>query len=246
MSKDPIIELNNVTFGYEKRPVLSDACLKVFPADFLSIVGPNGSGKSTLMKLMLGLLEPNRGKVLLFNQETMSFKDWHRLGYLSQKASSFNPDFPATVREIVGAHAGAKKGLIKPMTKQDWEITDAAIEKVGLKEKRNCLAGRLSGGQQQRLFLARILVNQPEILFLDEPLTGIDAQAQGSLQQLLVDLHQNHSLTIVMVTHDIAYASTTSTRLVCIHNQRLFEHNPLEYSEEYLKERGLSQLYHFH
>jgi len=246
MNHDPIIELQSVTFGYSQRLILTEADLKVFPGDFLSIVGPNGSGKSTLMKLMLGLLKPDKGKVLIYNQETASFNGWSRLGYLSQKATSFNPNFPATVREVVGAHTGTRKGLIKSMTRKDWEITDEILESLGLGNEKNCLVGRLSGGQQQRVFLARILVNCPEILFLDEPLVGIDIQAQEALQQLLMDLHKNRNMTIIMVTHDITYASTSSTRLVCIHNHKIFEHNPLEYSKTYIQERGLSHLYHLH
>lgn len=246
MNNNPLIELQSVTFGYDHKLILREADLKVFPGDFLSIVGPNGSGKSTLMKLMLGLLKPSEGNVLIYNQETASFNGWSRVGYLSQKATSFNPNFPATVREVVGAHTGTGRGLIKAMTKQDWKITDEVIDSLGLAKERNCLVGRLSGGQQQRVFLARILVNRPEILFLDEPLVGIDIQAQEALQQLLKDLHKDYNLTIIMVTHDITYASTNSTRLVCIHNHKIFEHNPLEYSKTYLQETGLSQLYHLH
>ena len=225
---------------------MDEANLKVYPSDFFSIVGPNGSGKSTLIKIMLGLLKPQKGEALLFGQDTNCFNQWHRLGYLSQKATAFNPTFPGTVREIVGIHAGIKNGLTRRMTGQDWEKVDAAIERVGLSHQRNSLVGKLSGGQQQRVFLARILVNQPEILLLDEPLVGIDAEAQESLQHLLEDLHNSQKLTIIMVTHDIAYASQTATRLVCIHHQRIFEHNPLDYSKSALQERGLTQLYHFH
>lgn len=241
-----IVTLDNVTFCYDQKLILEGASLKVFPSDFLGIVGPNGSGKSTLMKLMLGLLKPNKGTVQIFNQDTAVFDGWRRLGYLSQKATSFNPKFPATVREVVGAHASTKGGLIKGMTRQDWEITDAAIDLVGLSRERHSLVGQLSGGQQQRVFLARILVNSPEILFLDEPLVGVDAQAQETLQQLLDELHKKHKMTIIMVTHDINYAAANSTRLVCIHRHKIFEHNPLEYSQAFMQQSGLSQLYHFH
>lgn len=246
MQNNPVIEVSDLTFRYGRKTILEEAALEVFPSDFLSIVGPNGSGKSTLLKLILGLLKPQSGKVLLFGQEAGSFNQWPKLGYLSQKATSFNPTFPATVREVVGAHAAAKRSLVKRMTRKEWELTDSAIDRVGLGDQRNCLVGKLSGGQQQRVFLARILVNCPEILLLDEPLVGIDPAAQDALQQLLNDLHRNQNLTIVMVTHDITYAAATSTRLVCIHQHRIFEHNPQDYSTAFIQEKGLSQLYHFH
>jgi zinc transport system ATP-binding protein len=242
----PVVEVQNVTFAYDRRLILEDASLRVYPADFLSIVGPNGSGKSTVIKIMLGLLKPEKGTVKLFGREASSFKDWRKLGYLAQKATSFNPTFPATVREVVGAHTGSAKGLSRTMSRRDWEVTDAAIEKVGLAKERNSLVGRLSGGQQQRVFLARILVNKPEVVLLDEPLVGIDRPSQEALRSLLLDLHQNHQLTIIMVTHDITYASATSTRLVCIHNHGIYEHDPLSFSIESIQDYGLSQLYHFH
>ncbi len=242
----PVVELQNATFAYDRRVILEDADLKVYPEDFLSIVGPNGSGKSTLIKIMLGLLKPAQGRALLFGQEAGSFKEWQKLGYLAQKATSFNPTFPATVREVVGAHTGSAKGFGKPMSRKDWEITDAAIEQVGLIKEINSLVGRLSGGQQQRVFLARILVNKPQVVLLDEPLVGIDVPSREGLQGLLQNLHKNAKLTIIMVTHDITYASATSTRLVCIHNQRIFEHNPLDYSMEAFQDTALSQLYHVH
>lgn len=246
MNKSPVIELRSVAFAYDRKTILDGADLKVYPSDFLSVVGPNGSGKSTLIKIMLGLLKPQKGKVLLFGQDTNCFNQWHRIGYLSQKATTFNPTFPATVREVVGIHAGTRRGLVKRMTARDWERVDAALEKVGLADQKNSLVGRLSGGQQQRVFLARILVNQPEVLLLDEPLVGIDAAAQEYLQSLLEDLHSSQKLTIIMVTHDITYASQTATRLVCIHHHRIFEHNPLDYTESALQQRSITQLYHFH
>lgn len=242
----PVVEMQNVTFAYDRRLILENASLQVYPADFLSIVGPNGSGKSTVIKIMLGLLKPTQGKVMLFGQKANAFKDWRKLGYLAQKATAFNPTFPATVREVVGAHTGSAKGLGRAMSRKDWEVTDAAIEQVGLAEERHSLVGKLSGGQQQRVFLARILVNKPEVVLLDEPLVGIDKPSQEALQSLLLDLHKNQQLTIIMVTHDITYASVTSTRLVCIHNHGIFEHDPLSYSMEEFQDSGLSQLYHFH
>lgn len=246
MNDTPLVEIKDVTFGYDRRLILDKASLSINAGDFLSIVGPNGSGKSTLIRLMLGLLKPQEGKVLLFGREAASFNQWPRLGYLSQKATAFNPTFPATVREVVGAHVGAQGGIFGRKSPGDWAKVDAVIDRIGLSDYRDCLVGQLSGGQQQRVFLARILVNQPEILFLDEPLVGIDANAQESLQELLNDLHRNHNLTVVMVTHDIAYAANTSSRLVCIHQQKIFEHNPVDYPKKLAGEKGLSQLYHFH
>lgn len=246
MRNENVVEIVDVSFGYDRGLLLDKVNLCINSSDFLGIVGPNGSGKSTLIKLMLGLLKPQSGKVLLFGQEASSFSQWSRLGYLSQKATSFNPNFPATVREVVGAHAGAKAGLWGRLTPAEWDKVDSVIARVGLADFRHSLVGKLSGGQQQRVFLARLLVNQPEVVLLDEPLVGIDTAAQESLQALLEDLHRNQKLTVIMVTHDIAYASNTANRLVCIHQQKIFEHNPLDYPQRMVQEHGLSRLYHFH
>ncbi|HBT19828.1 MAG TPA: zinc ABC transporter ATP-binding protein [Peptococcaceae bacterium] len=243
---EKIIEVKDITFSYGSKTILENASLTVFRSDFLAVVGPNGSGKSTLIKLILGLLKPQKGKILIFNTPVEAFNQWKKIGYLSQRAAFFNSHFPATVREVVGAQASAHLGFLKPMRPKDWERVEKSLEMVGLSELGNCLVGRLSGGQQQKVMLARILVAEPELLFLDEPMVGLDPESQESLYMLLEKLHKEQGLTIVMVTHDISGTVKRVNRMVCIHQNKILEHDPQLYKDKKITHSYITQLYHLH
>ncbi|NLO89755.1 MAG: ABC transporter ATP-binding protein [Clostridia bacterium] len=246
MQREKVIEIQDITFSYDRKIILENASLTVYRGDFLAIVGPNGSGKSTLVKLMLGLLRPQRGKIFILGKPVEYFNQWEKVGYLSQRAAYFNPHFPATVREVVGAQASAHLGFLKPMRPKDWEKVEKALDTVGLSELSNCMVGRLSGGQQQKVMLARMLVAEPELLFLDEPLVGLDPESQESLYTLLKRLHQECVLTIIMVTHDISGIIKRVNRMVCIHQNKILEHDPRLYRDKKITPGYIAQLYHLH
>ena len=159
-----LVELKEVTFGYDEQIVLKDVSLEVYKGDYLGIIGPNGSAKSTLLKLMLGIEEPLKGMIRLFDKEIHKFKQWNKIGYVSQKANSFNKSFPATVEEIVEANLNAVKKNQKNVTKSNKELINEVLEIVKMKDYKNRLIGNLSGGQQQRVFIAKALVSEPELL----------------------------------------------------------------------------------
>ena len=249
MSKKSILEVKDLSFSYGNKPILSNANLNIQQSDFIAVVGPNGSGKSTLLKIMLGLLKPNRGSITLMGQDPASFNQWDRIGYIPQRAAAFDPTFPATVKEVLEAHQSAHLGLFKFLKTQHKERVREVLELVGLSHCADSMVGKLSGGQQQRVFLARTLVTRPDLIFMDEPMAGIDTESQSSLYTLLSGLHENHRLTLIMVTHDIISAAQRVNRMVCIYNQEIIEHNPKEYMKKQLfKERDgfLSQFYHLH
>ena len=191
--KEKIISLDKITFAYPGNPpVLEDTNLEIYTGDFVVILGPNGSAKTTLLKIMLGLLKPQKGTIKIGTSSIAS----PLIGYLPQK-TSFNQSFPATVQEIL--ELTNKKSFF-----QNGDPTGqikAVLKKVKLQEKSNSLLGTLSGGQLQRVFLARALLNNPQILFLDEPVNNLDIQAQDELYELLHNFHQE-GLTIITVTHD--------------------------------------------
>jgi zinc transport system ATP-binding protein len=198
-----ILEVNNLSFSYPDKSILHRLSFCVDKGDFLCIVGTNGTGKSTLLKLILNRLTPMEGEIKLFGELSQKFKDYKRIAYVSQKATDFNADFPATVEEIVALGLYSRRGLFKPYTKNDKERVRAALERVGMYDYHSKLIGRLSGGQQQRVFIAKALVSEPELVFLDEPTVGIDIKAVDSICCLLGELNKS-GLTIVMVTHDIS------------------------------------------
>lgn len=237
----PIIEIKDVSFRYEKDNVLEDIQLSVEEGVFLGIVGPNGSGKSTLLKLILGLLKLQKGSIRLFGEDISRFKDWQKIGFVSQKANSFNTGFPATVYEVVASGLTKKIGMFKWMNKDHHEKVSQAIESVGLTPftKRNI--GELSGGQQQRVFIARALVSDPRLMILDEPTVGVDAQNVQSFYEMLNLLNKKLGITLLLVTHDIGTISDKVTHVACLNKNLHFHGKTAEF--EQLQLENLSGFY---
>ncbi|WP_394232986.1 metal ABC transporter ATP-binding protein [Niallia oryzisoli] len=236
-----IIQISGLSYRYEKEYVLEDINLSVKKGSFLGIVGPNGSGKSTLLKLILGLLKAQQGEIKLFDEDISRFKDWERIGFVSQKANSFNTGFPATVYEVVKSGLTKKIGLFRSFKKEDQTTVLEAIDSVGLLPylKRNI--GELSGGQQQRVFIARSLVSKPELLILDEPTVGVDAQNVRSFYEMLGDLNKRLGITLMLVTHDIGTITDKVTHVACLNKHLHFHGNTHEFEEQ--NKNGLAAFY---
>ncbi|RDE31836.1 ABC transporter ATP-binding protein [Parageobacillus thermoglucosidasius] len=241
METEYVLKLEHVSFRYEKENVLEDINLAVPKGAFLGIVGPNGSGKSTLFKCVLGLLKPQQGKIYLFGNPIETFKDWHRIGYVSQKANSFNTGFPATVYEVVASGLTAKRGMFRFFTKKDRQAVSEAIEAVGMSEFSKKNIGELSGGQQQRVFIARAIVSRPELLILDEPTVGVDIHHVQSFYDMLDELNRRLGITLILVTHDIGTITEKVTHVACL-NKHLYFHGKAEEFDK-LGEQRLSQFY---
>ncbi|WP_316572004.1 metal ABC transporter ATP-binding protein [Neobacillus sp. YIM B06451] len=237
----PVIETRALSYRYEKEKVLEDINLTVPKGAFLGIVGPNGSGKSTLLKLILGLLDPQEGEIRLFGKPIGSFSAWDKIGYVSQKANSFNSGFPATVEEVVSSGLTKKIGLFRFMRGSDREKVQKALESVGMAEFSRKNIGELSGGQQQRVFIARALVSDPELLILDEPTVGVDAKRVDVFYDMLETLNKEQGITLLLVTHDIGTISETVSHVACLNKYLHFHGEAGEFSE--LAEKGLSEIY---
>jgi zinc transport system ATP-binding protein len=220
----PIIKAKNISFGYEGRCILNDTSLEIFAGDFMAIVGPNGSGKSTLMKICTGLMKPRQGSVTLFGKEISKFKEWGRIGYIPQNATSFNQGFPATVEEVVKSNLYSRIGLMGRINKKHIEKVHESLDLVGMLDFKDRMVGKLSGGQQQRVFIAKALVSSPEILFMDEPTSGIDASSEKDFYILMDELNKNKNITIVMVTHDVGAVSKNISRVICLTQGKAHEH----------------------
>ena len=188
-------------------------------------MGPNGSGKSTLLKCLLGVLKPKEGSIRVFGVDSKKFKEWNKVGYVSQKANSFNSGFPATVSEVVSMGLVSKKGFFA-FTKEDKKV-EKAIADVGMSEFQGRNIGELSGGQQQRVFIARALVSDPELLILDEPTVGIDVKNVESFYEILEDLNKRLGITLILVTHDMGAVTEKVTHVACL-NQHLHFHGNVE------------------
>jgi len=236
-----IIEIKQLSYRYEKDLVLENINLSIPEGAFLAIVGPNGSGKSTLLKLILGLLRIQKGEILLFGQEISKFKDWQQIGYVSQKANSFNSGFPATVFEVVASGLTKKLGMFRFFKKEHAQIVMEALQAVGMEKYQKRNIGELSGGQQQRVFIARALVSKPKLLILDEPTVGVDAETVDAFYQMLDELNHQRGITLMLVTHDIGTISDKVSHVACL-NKKLYFHGDAEEFEQ-LSAEGMSKIY---
>lgn len=216
MKEQSILELQDVSFSYGCHPILKNITLRIGTGEAVGFVGPNGSGKTTLLKLILGLLKPQSGSIRIFGVDAHKLKQRYRIGHVSQQATHFNNDFPATVREVVTSGRVARRGLFRPLLRTDHALVDQVLEMVDLTGLENQPVGSLSGGQQQRVFIARALVGEPEILILDEPTVGIDVMAQASIYELLRSLSENKGMTLLIVSHEMEGLSSVINRQVCL------------------------------
>jgi zinc transport system ATP-binding protein len=212
-----VIEFEHVWFSYQATPVLADVTFALPRGEFLGIIGPNGGGKTTLLRLMVGLLRPDRGKIRVLGQEPSVASS--KVGYVPQD-TSFNRGFPISVLDValMGRLSRLRRG--KGYSKEDREKVEQLLERVGMLEYRERPIGRLSGGQRQRVFIARALATEPEILFLDEPTAGVDRDFRTDLYDILHEL--NREVTIVVITHDIGVVSRYMRSIACVNKHFIF------------------------
>ncbi|MEH6946660.1 MULTISPECIES: metal ABC transporter ATP-binding protein [Peribacillus] len=237
----PIIKVKNLSYKYTKDKVLEDVSFEVPRGAFLAIVGPNGSGKSTLLKLILGLLRTQEGTIKLFDENIRSFKEWQQIGFVSQKANSFNSGFPATVFEVVQSGLTKKLGLFKFPKKADKQKVKKALEAVDMLSFQHRNIGELSGGQQQRVFIARSLVSEPQLLILDEPTVGVDSKHVHQFYEMLEMLNKQLGITLILVTHDVGTVTDKVTHVACLNKKLHFHGDACEYNQ--LNEEELSSFY---
>jgi len=222
-SNTPLISVENLSLLRQGMEVLKEVSFAISAGDFLALIGPNGSGKTTLIRVILGLLPPTAGRVLLMGEKVEQFTQWSRIGYVPQKAAHQDSSFPASVREVVAMGLISRKRFPRLLRAPDEVSIDQALDRVGLAGLKTRRVGELSGGQQQRVFIARAIVNRPDVLFLDEPTAGVDAETQTRFYDMLAELNRKEGLTIVLITHDFGIITKHVNRVACL-NQRLFFH----------------------
>lgn len=217
-----IVETEGLTVRYGATVALESVSFAMEKGDYVGLAGPNGAGKSTLIKAILGLV-PATGSVKLFGERLgPGFGSWKKIGYLPQANISMNRLFPATVAEAVRMGRLAAKRFPRRINSADIAATDHVLRNLGIHDLRNRLVSELSGGQQQRVFLARALVNGPELLILDEPSTGLDPEARDDFFELVKKLNREKGMTIIMITHDIAQIGHYAKKLLYLDKRTVF------------------------
>ena len=240
MKNNIIIRFSNATIAYQQRVALENISLEIYRGEFVGIIGPNGSGKTTLLKSILGLVRPDNGSVRIFDCACHKLRCHHKakIGYIPQKGQ-IDPNFPVTVRETVMMGRYSSIGLIRRPTGRDMDLVIDALREVGMEGYMAAPLGHLSGGQQQRVLIARALVQQPEVLLMDEPTTGIDTPTQHSIIKLISNLQKDLNLTVLLVTHDINMISPYVDRMALI-NTKLYA---IGKPSEVLHEKTLTEIY---
>lgn len=235
-----IIEIANISFTYENDiKVLEDVSLNIHKGDYIGLVGPNGSGKTTLLKIILGLIKAQSGSIKIFGEDISNFKEWNKVGYVSQKIMNFEKNFPITVLEVVKLNLLEHSNLFTGLSKKKYQDIEQVLREVGMWEYRNRLIGDLSGGQMQRVFIAKALVNKPEIIFLDEPTAGVDKKSQDDFYNLLQRLNKEQNITLVMVSHDIERLTKEVMHMVCVNRTLTCHTTP----EDFIKDSQITNLF---
>ncbi len=224
----PLFDVSAVSLEINSQKILDSLSLKIFAGEYDAIIGPNGGGKTTLIRLLLGLEKPSSGTIKIFGKNISEFREWHKIGYVPQRASHVDAAFPATVLDVVKMGRTAKRGFFAPYSQEDAACVADALRKMDVEDIKEKMIGTLSGGQRQRVMIARALASKPEVLILDEPNTGVDVASQQRFYELLRLLNRDEKLTILFITHDIGVIADDIKRLFTINRKLLTCNNPKE------------------
>jgi len=231
-----VVEVRNLSVSRSNGPVIENASFTIREGDYVGIVGPNGGGKTTLLLAILGMLPVDRGEIELFGEPLHRFRNWEFVAYVSQDATSFDSSFPLSVRELVAFGRVNRGNIGRRLKQEDWKAVDDMLEIVGMSDLSGQRVGELSGGQKQRVFVARALVRNPKILFLDEPVTGVDAVSQEKFYRILSDINLNRGITICTVSHDLTAVFCRMSKVMCVSREvNIAEVNELKEPGEFLK-----------
>ncbi|MFW6025421.1 MAG: metal ABC transporter ATP-binding protein [Candidatus Woesearchaeota archaeon] len=211
MKRRKILNLEDVSFSYKRNePFLENVNFSIYENDFVGVVGPNGGGKTTLLKLILGLLKPDKGKITIFGKKPKRART--KIGYLPQ-FKNIDFEFPITAYEIVLLNRLGNK-LIKKFNEEDKKAVKESMKRLKIWNLKDKTLNELSGGEKQRVFVARAISNNPEILLLDEPASNLDIHIQNDLYEMLKKL--NKEIAIMIVEHNLNIVSKYAKEIVCI------------------------------
>ena len=209
-----VAELSGASVAYDGRRVLHGIDVQVRAGEVIAVLGANGAGKSTMVRALLGLVPLSAGSVELFGTPTVRFRDWGRVGFVPQRVTAAS-GVPATVGEVVAAGRLSRQRRFARTRPADREAVRQALEIVGLAHRARDSVAQLSGGQQQRVLIARALAGEPELLVLDEPTSGVDAENQHALAGALHELVVGR-VTVLIVAHELGPIGPLLTRAITL------------------------------
>lgn len=224
---NPLINIENLTVGYDRKPVLSNVNLQIFDNDFIGVIGPNGGGKTTLLKAILGLIQPFEGDITFRNDLHSQKKS---IGYLPQ-VKNIDHRFPITVFDVVAS--GLMMDTAKETKQKIKQRVNDLLAETGIFDISHKAIGEISGGQMQRVFLCRAIISNPKVLILDEPDTFVDNRFEGELYLKLGKL--NESMAVILVSHDVGTIAGYVKTIACV-NGRLHYHTNNSITQKQLDE----------
>ena len=231
---EDVVCVDDVSFGYHGKAILEHITLHVERGSTLGIIGPNGAGKTTLLRLMLGLLQPDIGSVRVLELPPGdACARGNLVGYVPQR-HMLDWEFPVSVRQVVELGFAGRQGLTGRLGRLDRAHAAEMLGAVGIQDMADEPIGELSGGQQQRVFIARALVASPQVVLLDEPMTGVDQGAQESLMNLLEQLKARMGLTMVIVSHNLRSIIANCDQVACLNRTLHYHDRPTAISREML------------
>ena len=236
MASETGITVENLTVVRGGHTALSDVSFEVGPGTLMGVLGPNGAGKSTLFEAIAGLLDSTQGTVSLRGAAAQR----GALAYVPQR-DSINWVFPATVLDVVTMGRGRNIGWFRQPSKQDREMVQVCLERVGLWEQRSSLVTELSGGQRQRVFIARALAQEASVILLDEAFSGVDVGAQEGIVEVLQSLRDEDRI-VLLATHDLTNLAKRFDEVLCI-NHHVCAYGP---PDEVFTPAVLEELYGSH
>ena len=241
----PVLKVHNVDVIRSGALVIQNATFSINTGDYVGLVGPNGGGKTTLILSLLNFLPRVRGSIQLFGTDIDKFSAWEKVAYISQNATSFDNQFPLTVRELVSLGRIKKGNIARRFTHEDWEAIDDSISFMGLIDVAHKRIGQLSGGQKQRVFVAKALARNPEVIFLDEPVVGVDAATEEKFYKRLSNLNTKRKTTILIVTHDLTSVFCRMSKVLCVNKQVEFAQITDSLDPNSLLKRAYGEHFHF-
>lgn len=236
----PDLQLQETRFGYRAGFTLQEIDLQIREASVLALIGPNGSGKTTLLQLLSGRLRPQAGRVLLNGRPLAHYTPRERAQRIAVISSEQYFQFPFSVREVVAMGRFPFLDRFQTMTDADWEIVEESLRLTQTEQFRNRTISDLSSGERQLVLIARAITQHPAILMLDEPNSHLDIGHQLAIFELLRRLNRRHSMTVIMVLHDLTAAATFSDRLALLNRGRLVQYGT---PEEVVTEENIRTVY---
>ncbi len=216
--KVPIIQVKHLIYERNGEHIINRFSFDIQAGDYVGIIGPNGGGKTTLLKLLLGLLKPHHGTIQLLGGSPMQASVRKQVGYVAQRGGNIDTQFPATVLEVIRSGRTPRLGLFGHMQEKDEKAIKHAIKEMGIESLLDRPLYKLSGGERQKVLLARALVGEPKILFLDEPVDGLDPASRDDFYALLRKLNKD-GLTIILVSHDVHTVAKEANAAICLKHQ---------------------------